>query len=155
MISKMNKLSFLIYHKEYDAFLEKLRALGVVHVEIRQTGEVDERVQALLQKHASYRELQREMSSLGALTEQPVAARSGRTIDQLMAGYHEHQQALQELQKQLPLLDKEIAQMEIWGEFDWSLIAKLRENGWLVSKRSGSRPIMRPLLPRKWVSASS
>lgn len=132
MISKMNKLSFLIYHKEYDAFLEKLRALGVVHVEIRQTGEVDERVQALLQKHASYRDLQREMSSLGALAEQPVAARSGRTIDQLVADYHEHQQALQELQKQLPLLDKEIAQMEIWGEFDWSLIAKLRENGWLV-----------------------
>ena len=42
MIVKMNKLTFLIYHKEYEAFLEKLRALGVVHVEIRQSGEVDE-----------------------------------------------------------------------------------------------------------------
>ena len=30
MISKMNKLSFLIYHKEYETFLEKLRELGVV-----------------------------------------------------------------------------------------------------------------------------
>ena len=33
MISKMNKLSFLIYHKEYEMFLEKLRELGVVHIE--------------------------------------------------------------------------------------------------------------------------
>ena len=39
MIVKMNKLTFLIYHKEYEAFLEKLRVLGVVHVEIRQSGE--------------------------------------------------------------------------------------------------------------------
>mgnify|MGYP000605218457 CR=1 FL=1 len=51
MIVKMNKLTFLIYHKEYEAFLEKLRALGVVHVEIRQSGEVDESLQKLLQKH--------------------------------------------------------------------------------------------------------
>ena len=53
MIVKMNKLTFLIYHKEYEAFLEKLRALGVVHVEIRQSGEVDESLQKLLQKHTN------------------------------------------------------------------------------------------------------
>lgn len=132
MISKMNKLSFLIYHKEYDAFLEKLRALGVVHVEIRQTGEVDARVQALLQKYASYRDLQREMSSLGAAAQSAGTALATQTIDQLIADYQAHQQQLQELQRQLPLLDKEIAQMEIWGEFDWNLVAKLRESGWLV-----------------------
>jgi V/A-type H+-transporting ATPase subunit I len=32
MITKMKKLSFLIHSKEYDQFLEHLRALGVVHV---------------------------------------------------------------------------------------------------------------------------
>ena len=63
MIVKMNKLTFLIYHKEYEAFLEKLRALGVVHVEIRQSGEVDESLQKLLQKHTSYKTLQKEMTS--------------------------------------------------------------------------------------------
>ena len=52
MIAKMNKYSFLIYHKEYETFLEKLRELGVVHVEIRQTGEMEnENLQSLLQKH--------------------------------------------------------------------------------------------------------
>ena len=32
MIVKMNKYAYLVYHKEYDTFLEKLRSLGVVHV---------------------------------------------------------------------------------------------------------------------------
>ncbi len=45
MIAKMKKLSFLIYHKEYEAFLEQLRALGVVHVVEKQRGEMDESLQ--------------------------------------------------------------------------------------------------------------
>ena len=50
MISKMNKLSFLIYHKEYEMFLEKLRELGVVHIEKREGAEMDANLQAFMQK---------------------------------------------------------------------------------------------------------
>ena len=32
MIAKMKKLTFLVYHKEYDAFLKSIRELGVVHI---------------------------------------------------------------------------------------------------------------------------
>ena len=32
MIIKMNKYAFMVYHREYDAFLMTLRELGVVHV---------------------------------------------------------------------------------------------------------------------------
>ena len=32
MIVKMNKYAYLVYHREYDVFLERLRSLGVVHV---------------------------------------------------------------------------------------------------------------------------
>jgi V/A-type H+-transporting ATPase subunit I len=31
---------------------------------------------------------------------------------------------------QLPVLDKEIDTMEVWGEFDWNVIEKLKANGW-------------------------
>ena len=48
MISKMNKLSFLIYHKEYEMFLEKLRELGVVHIEKREGAEMDANLQAFM-----------------------------------------------------------------------------------------------------------
>ena len=42
MITKMKKLSFLIHSKEYDQFLEHLRALGVVHVIQKQQGAVQD-----------------------------------------------------------------------------------------------------------------
>lgn len=32
MITKMKKLTFLAYHKEYEDFLNSLRELGVVHI---------------------------------------------------------------------------------------------------------------------------
>ena len=41
MITKMKKLTFLVYHKEYDAFLNNLRDLGVVHIAEKQQGMAD------------------------------------------------------------------------------------------------------------------
>ena len=32
MVTKMKKLTFLIYHKDYECFLQNIRDLGVVHV---------------------------------------------------------------------------------------------------------------------------
>ena len=31
MIVKMSKYAFMVYHKEYDEFLERLHGMGVVH----------------------------------------------------------------------------------------------------------------------------
>ena len=36
MITKMKKLTFLVYYKEYEAFLNGVRDLGVVHVAEKQ-----------------------------------------------------------------------------------------------------------------------
>ena len=38
MIVKMKKYSFLVYHKQYVDFLEKLREIGVLHVIEKQEG---------------------------------------------------------------------------------------------------------------------
>jgi V/A-type H+-transporting ATPase subunit I len=42
MIVKMKKYDFLIYHKDYQSFLLKLRDLGVVHVKQKQFGNIAE-----------------------------------------------------------------------------------------------------------------
>ena len=39
MITKMKKLTFLVYHKEYEEFLNSLRELGVVHIVEKQQGD--------------------------------------------------------------------------------------------------------------------
>ena len=41
MITKMKKLTFLVYYKEYEAFLNGVRDLGVVHVAEKQKGVAD------------------------------------------------------------------------------------------------------------------
>ena len=38
MITKMNKLTLLVYHKEYMDFLRRLRDVGVVHIVERGSG---------------------------------------------------------------------------------------------------------------------
>ena len=131
MISKMNKLSFLIYHKEYEMFLEKLRELGVVHIEKREGAEMDANLQAFMQKRTAYQSLLKSMKLAAAsgddsVTTQPVEA----TIDQVVESYESQQEHIQALNMQLPVLDKEIDAMEVWGEFDWNTIDQLKANGW-------------------------
>lgn len=131
MIAKMNKFSLLIYYKEYESFLEKLRDLGVVHVEIHSTGEVDDSLQALLQKHAYYKNLLKEISVWSARTEenQPSLDLSAEAVSERFMAAKED---LQQMTTRLAALEKEVAQMEIWGTFDWNRIDELAQNGWLV-----------------------
>ena len=131
MISKMNKLSFLIYHKEYEMFLEKLRELGVVHIEKRQGAEMDANLQAFMQKRTAYQSLLKNMTLAAASFEGTATTTpSSLTIEQVVDGYESQQEHIQALNMQLPVLDKEIDAMEVWGEFDWNVIELLKTNGW-------------------------
>ena len=130
MISKMNKLSFLIYHKEYETFLEKLRELGVVHIEKRQGAEMDANLQAFMQKRTAYQSLLKSMTLAAASFEGKATAQSDLTIEEVVDSYETQQEHIQALNMQLPVLDKEIDAMEVWGEFDWNVIDRLKANGW-------------------------
>ena len=130
MISKMNKLSFLIYHKEYETFLEKLRELGVVHIEKREGAEMDANLQAFMQKRTAYQSLLKSMTLAAASFEGKATAQSDLTIEEVVDSYETQQEHIQALNMQLPVLDKEIDAMEVWGEFDWNVIDRLKANGW-------------------------
>ncbi len=131
MITRMNKLTFLIYHKEYDAFLQQIRQLGVVHIVEKQSGEMDENLQSFVQKRASYKSLLQAMQNLA---EKPLctAVHSEKSADALVAEYDAYQSQLQALRLQLPALEKDIALMQVWGEFDWESVNKLKAAGYCV-----------------------
>ena len=65
MITKMKKLTFLVYHKEYEAFLAQIRELGVVHVVERQCGEMDDTLQRFMQKRTLYKNMLQSMYTPG------------------------------------------------------------------------------------------
>ena len=102
MISKMNKLSFLIYHKEYEVFLEKLRELGVVHIEKRQGAEMDANLQAFMQKRTAYQSLLKSMTLAAASYEGGDVQPSSLTIEQVMDSYESQQEHIQASPTHIP-----------------------------------------------------
>ena len=94
MITQMKKYTFLVFHKEYDAFLEQLREAGVVHVSEKAQGAADDpKLQELLLKQ---KELQHIMDQ-GA-------------PDQLI-------QERADVAKRIAETEKEAEQASVWGEF--------------------------------------
>ena len=105
-------------------FLEKLRELGVVHVEKRQGAEMDANLQAFMQKRTAYQSLLKSMTLAAASFEGKATAPTEMTIEGVVDSYETQQEHIQSLNMQLPVLDKEIDAMEVWGEFDWNVIEK-------------------------------
>lgn len=143
MITRMKKLTFLVYHKEYESFLERIRELGVVHVVERQRGEMDATLQSFLQKRTLYKNVAGEMLALA--DKQPVeTVHADETAETLLAAYEQRQNHIQELNARLPMFDKDIAQMETWGDFDWQRIWELDKAGWHLQFYSCQERDFRP-----------
>ena len=66
MIVKMSKYAFLVYHKEYDRFLDTLRDLGVVHIQEINSIADNERLQGLLAERKRVSALMRCLKGLQA-----------------------------------------------------------------------------------------
>ena len=64
MITRMKRLTFLVYHKEYESFLDRIRELGVVHVIEKQQGEMDEHLLQYTQKRVLYKNMLQAMYML-------------------------------------------------------------------------------------------
>ena len=130
MIVPMKKYTFLVYHAEYQKFLEGLRKVGVVDV-VERTKDLDDetRDQLLEQKQISdtIKLLQRrkvEAGKTGSANENGIET-AGKVRELL------HEQ--ENLQQQLAALNKEISNLEPWGDFSVETLKKLREAGLVVS----------------------
>lgn len=131
MITKMKKLTFLVYHKEYEQFLQQIRELGAVHIVEKQLGEMDDKLQQFMQKRSLYKSVLQNMFLLAdkALEEKVHASLA---TDDLMKQYENLQAKIQDLLQQLPQISKEMAQLDMWGDFDWNSITRLEEAGLFV-----------------------
>jgi V/A-type H+-transporting ATPase subunit I len=131
MITRMKKLTFLIYHKEYEPFLEQLRELGVVHVVERQGGEPDETLQALMQKRTLYQQTLNQMATDRDVTDEATAT-TPLAADAIIREYGEMLQRIQRTDQQLTQCDKDRTQLLPWGDFDQTIVRKLRDAGWFM-----------------------
>ena len=97
MITKMKKLTFLVYHKEYEEFLNSLRELGVVHIVEKQQGaadntELQENIRLSNRLTATLKLLQNQKHEKDAViaAEGGTAARGLQVLDEVDALQTEH-----------------------------------------------------------------
>lgn len=132
MIAKMKKLTFLVYHKEYDAFLKSIRDLGVVHVATKAQGSAENAaLQESIRLSARYAAA---IKMLQGLNVQPAAAHTGDAGKgtEALAEIEDVQQQIQQVAHKLQAVEKELVQLEPWGDFDPKSIARLRDAGYQI-----------------------
>ena len=107
MITQMKKYTFLVFHREYEAFLEQLRDLGVVHVTEKAAGIADD---AHLQELLAKADNARKLIAQGA-------------PDQLL-----NEKAA--LEQRIAATQKEADKMAIWGDFSAERMEQLNAAGY-------------------------
>ena len=110
MISQMKKYTFLVFHRDYEPFLQQLRDLGVVHITQKAAGlmEDDADLQAALQHEDELRRLLKQGAP-----------------DQLIAERNEVAQRIADAQEAAK-------QAAVWGEFDSARIQALKDAGYML-----------------------
>ena len=122
MIQKMKKLTFLVYHREYEDFLHRLQDLGVMHVV---TGEVDSRqsetISGYVEQIRQLTALQKDMKALLADSKLKVEkTESTDTGEQTpdIPRLTERFERLAELRRLEAEQTTQLLQLEPWGDFD-------------------------------------
>lgn len=109
MITQMKKYTFLVFHREYEAFLEQLREAGVVHVTEKAAGMAeDEHLQALLTEVEATRKLIAQGAPDQLLTEKA------------------------NLEQRIAATKKEAEKMAVWGDFSAERIEELKQAGYTL-----------------------
>lgn len=128
----MRKFSFLIYHNDYDIFLQDLRKLGLIHVaqqvkEVEYNDELEGYISQLKKLQESKKVLQKSISD--EKEEIPTNAADvdlGYKIPQKIENIQEH---IATLNQQLQVSSKELENLEPWGNFDTDIVKNLKKAG--------------------------
>ena len=133
MIVPMKKYAFIVYHKEYDEFLHALRDVGVVHVKERKKSIAgNETLDELLSIRKRLKTSLAFLHTLHGEETKPEDLTPARSITK-QENLHliDTIESLQEKKTLLltgkQTLQKDIDYMQIWGEFSYRDIEKLKK----------------------------
>ncbi len=129
MIEKMKKYSFLIFHADYENFLERLRELGVLHIEATEK-ELSEDKLLNLNKIKRINGLISEMETLSSHAE-PVSTKEYTARgEELLAIIEAKQKAINEISQELGSIQKEYSTVLPWGDFKPETIKAIEDAGY-------------------------
>ena len=129
MITKMNKLTLLVYHKEYTEFLQRLRDVGVVHIVEKNRGVVENpELEQQLSLAARYKRVIKRLEALA-----PKATANVGCTSESMAIVDKVETLTSSIERrraELQTIEKDIATLEPWGDFGYDSVEKLKTAGY-------------------------
>jgi len=134
MILKMKKLTFLITNKEYDKFITDLRELGVVHVDMLQQGATSDELTDALALADRYKKAlvaldfaKDSYTAKGQYVAQPADATEGEALLGQIEALLERENVLKH---EIDASERDLSQLDPWGEFSWDTISQLEATGY-------------------------
>ncbi len=125
MIAPMTKYSLLVFHREYSEFLEKLRELGVVHIlekEAEITDEIRDQYQYVDNVDKTLRFLKKRLTESGT---SPGEFDGKLVYEEIIDLQHR----IDQNRNKLNSINKEIHELQPWGNFSIETIKKLNDEG--------------------------
>lgn len=127
MIVPMKKYSFLIYHREYEQFLQQIQELGVVHVIEKESGDIEnEEINA---QYARIKEITNAIKFLEKRGIEEPEQSSEKDSEKVLSELQNVQRTFNDAHSKLEILRKEIVTLTPWGEFSWDSVNRLKEAG--------------------------
>ncbi|HPE19140.1 MAG TPA: V-type ATPase 116kDa subunit family protein [Tenuifilaceae bacterium] len=120
----MIKYAFLVYHRDFEGFLQKLQELGMVDI-VRQERPLLDDERTLMSQINRYTSTIRELKTL------PQIEPSSEEInpDSILNQYDELLKEKEQVEGSIRKVKKELTDVRPWGRFDTSLLQKITGSG--------------------------
>lgn len=138
MIVTMNKYAFMVFHKDYAAFLDRLRRLGVVHIREIQSTVEDAALQTIMAERKRIDTLKRFFAGLNKASSAPVQLNPDKHLSEeeglrWLDDIEALQDAKSKLMAKSAAEEKDMDYLAVWGDFTYENIRKLLKAGYEIS----------------------
>lgn len=124
MITPMMKYSFLIYHKEYITFLEKLQELGVLHI-IEKKKDISENIKLSLHQIS---EINKTLKFLKKRNQEEIEDSSELEKSPIVENVKNFLEEISKIEQEQLSLNKEIQKAKPWGDFTSEMQGKFTKH---------------------------
>lgn len=136
MITRMKKFDFLVYHAQYDDFLEQLRNIGVLHIATLENN--DNGCELLIEKFNFKKRIDNTVDNLLKLIDSKdnLADTSEKQYENGILLLEKADSLLAEFEKtkqELSLAEKELNRISVWGDFSLDQLNKIKESGYYLN----------------------
>ncbi len=134
MIVKMKRYSFLVYHKQYMEFLEKIREIGVLHViekpeGISENDALREKMQLAARVKNALKQLEKRTPKNATLLPEDTSKDGVELLSKVENALAEKDT----LEQKLQLTEKDRERMEVWGIFSHERLEQLKKAGFVLN----------------------